>query len=832
MHIDSRAASRHASHLGLVLSAVAGMAGVCSAQQIKWVANPTTGKVVGLTFGSATWDTGQAVAVYYGGNLATVRDQADRDWLVSNFASIWTTTANTGPWTGYTDRVLEGTWRWISGATNTYAPWAPNQPDNGGGNEDWAHFTQSGAAWLLNDGSATFSTRCLIEVDQVRTPSWTWPAAVNTASRPLYNVMDDVNNDARLDYVVGNRDSGTVRIYQNATTAGSLNPVFNLVQEVTNCGAVHSLIVEDMDFDGDKDILGTDVTGNRVFLLTRDAQGFYGAPTTFLSVPSAHGISIGDLDGNGQRDIVVTSIGSDDRVRVFLRNAQGAYPGTASQTLGPIVGDANQPVLGFVNADGFLDAVIAGSSGTSLHLGSASGALAAGTILPTGLSFNAALLDLDTDGDLDLVAPDHANDVLRVYKYGPSGYQAAGTLPCGDGPRWVTSGDLNGDGLADIAAAGEISDAVHVFLNSGLQQPPSTIPNYVLIADHVLVGQDFPTSISIGDLNRDAKNDLLTTCHLANTFTVHINQSFFDCNVNSIADVQDIISGTSTDCNADRIPDDCNLVYQALTDCDFNGIADLCQIQSNPQLDCNGNLSFDGCDIAQGTSLDSNFDGIPDECTQDCNGNGFWDTWEIVAGLQPDCNLSGYPDSCDINGWLGTPPLSRDQNGDAIPDECQPLGSVRCPGDGTGAACPCGNTGGSGRGCRNSLANSQGALLRGIGSASVTNDTVMLIGSGMSNTAVGLYIQGTTAAGASGLGAVFGDGLRCASGVVVRLGIKTAVGGSMEYPLTGDVSVSVKGLIPSTGATRIYQLWYRDPLQFCTSSTFNLTNGVQISWSP
>jgi hypothetical protein len=832
MHPDSKAAIRLATHFGLVCSALAGMATVSSAQQVKWVSNPTTGKTVGLTFGSATWDSSQAVAQYYGGNLATVRDQADRDWLVSNFASAWTTTTNTGPWVGYTDRVLEGTWRWISGATNTYAPWAPSQPDNAGGNEDWAHFNFSNSTWLFNDGPVSFATRALIEINQVRTPSWTWPTTINTASRPLYNVLADVNIDGRLDYVVGNRDSGSVRIYQNATPSASLNPVFNLVQEVINCGSVHTLLVADMDFDGDKDILGTDLSGNRVFLLSRDAQGFYGAPSTFLSVTSAYGITMADLDGNEQKDIVVTSIGADDRIRVFLRNAQGAYPATASQTLGPIVGDAHQASVGDVNADGFLDIVVGGGAGSSLHLGNANGVFTAGTSINTGLSINVALLDLDVDGDLDLVAPDHGADLLRVFRYGASGYQAAGTLPCGDGPRWVTAGDLNGDGLDDIAAAGEISDTVHVFLNSGLQQPPSTIPNYTLIVDHVLVGQDFPTSISIGDLNRDAKFDLLTTCHLSNTFSVHMNQSFFDCNLNSIADSLDISTGASTDCNTDRIPDECNLLYQVLTDCDFNGVADLCQIQSNPQLDCNGNLAFDGCDIAQGTSLDANFDGVPDECSQDCNGNGFWDTWEIASGLQPDCNLSGYPDSCDINGWPGTPPSSRDQNGDTIPDECQPLGTVRCPGDGTAAACPCGNTGGAGRGCRNTVANSLGGLLRCIGEASVSNDTVMLIGSGMSNTAVGLYIQGTTAAGTNGLGAVFGDGLRCASGVVVRLGIKTASGGTSEYPRTGDVPVSIKGLIPATGATRIYQLWYRDPGPFCTSSTFNLTNGVQVIWTP
>jgi hypothetical protein len=31
---------------------------------------------------------------------------------------------------------------------------------------------------------------------------------------------------------------------------------------------------------------------------------------------------------------------------------------------------------------------------------------------------------------------------------------------------------------------------------------------------------------------------------------------------------------------------------------------------------------------------------------------------------------------------------------------------------------------------------------------------------------------------------------------------------------------------------RAYQLWYRDAASFCTASTFNLTNAVEIAWEP
>jgi hypothetical protein len=73
--------------------------------------------------------------------------------------------------------------------------------------------------------------------------------------------------------------------------------------------------------------------------------------------------------------------------------------------------------------------------------------------------------------------------------------------------------------------------------------------------------------------------------------------------------------------------------------------------------------------------------------------------------------------------------------------------------------------------------------------------------------------------------------LRCAGGSVIRLKTKTNVAGASSYPGAGDPAVSVKGQITSPG-TRTYQVWYRNAAAFCTPSTFNLTNGLEIAWAP
>jgi hypothetical protein len=155
-----------------------------------------------------------------------------------------------------------------------------------------------------------------------------------------------------------------------------------------------------------------------------------------------------------------------------------------------------------------------------------------------------------------------------------------------------------------------------------------------------------------------------------------------------------------------------------------------------------------------------------------------------------------------------------------------------CSGDGSGTPCPCGNAGVAGRGCENSFATG-GALLRMTfgGLASVAHDTVELSASGLPASTSVLYFQGTTRVN-GGLGSVFGDGLRCAGGAVVRLATKVASSGSSSYPQPGDPLVSVRGMIPAAGGTRTYQLWYRNAAAFCSADTFNLSNGLELSWGP
>jgi hypothetical protein len=77
-----------------------------------------------LLSNAGTWQDAQAEAVSMGGNLVTINDQAEQDWLTSTFAN------NGLLWTGYTDQETEGVWKWISGENSTYTNWSSGEPNN------------------------------------------------------------------------------------------------------------------------------------------------------------------------------------------------------------------------------------------------------------------------------------------------------------------------------------------------------------------------------------------------------------------------------------------------------------------------------------------------------------------------------------------------------------------------------------------------------------------------------------------------------------------------------------------------------------------------------
>lgn len=166
---------------------------------------------------------------------------------------------------------------------------------------------------------------------------------------------------------------------------------------------------------------------------------------------------------------------------------------------------------------------------------------------------------------------------------------------------------------------------------------------------------------------------------------------------------------------------------------------------------------------------------------------------------------------------------------------CGRPGVPMCFGDGTSGACPCANNGMPAHGCNNSAATG-GARLTSSGWTSLAFDSLKLTSSGELASAFSVFLQGT----AEIAPAFFGDGLRCAGGNLKRLYTKAASSGVVFAPHAGDPSISARssalGNTIAPGATRVYQVYYRDPsLTFCPSpvgNTWNVSNGLRIQWLP
>ncbi|MBL8856958.1 MAG: hypothetical protein JNL28_00415 [Planctomycetes bacterium] len=177
----------------------------------------------------------------------------------------------------------------------------------------------------------------------------------------------------------------------------------------------------------------------------------------------------------------------------------------------------------------------------------------------------------------------------------------------------------------------------------------------------------------------------------------------------------------------------------------------------------------------------------------------------------PDFDFDGIANACDPDSVVVEGPF------------CQ----------GTVAGCPCGGTVQAGTdglgGCDNSSFTG-GARLAASGIASIGSDSLVVTADRLPTGAPILFFEGTLRE-AGGAGVVFGDGLRCVTGNLCRIGVKFATGDTASYPETGDTEISVR-CFAICGSVRHHQGWYRDAAAFCAPEFFNLTNGWTVVWRP
>lgn len=242
----------------------------------------------------------------------------------------------------------------------------------------------------------------------------------------------------------------------------------------------------------------------------------------------------------------------------------------------------------------------------------------------------------------------------------------------------------------------------------------------------------------------------------------------------------------------------------------------------------NGNQNYNSTDwsfVNTGTALEWSTSTF----AQDSNANAI--RWGTTYNFRFDANAVPTPGTISLGTFkvVGTVTTTGD-----VPGGPGAPGADFCAGDGSLVTwCPCANFGALGNGCENSQ-NISGAHMSSAGS--VSPDSVVLTATGELPTSLTIFLQGT-AMNSSGI--VYGDGLRCATGVLKRLYTKTASGGTVSAPTGGDPSITSRsaalGYPNLPGTTRYYMTFYRDGNPtFCPESmggsTFNGTNGQIITW--
>jgi len=290
--------------------------------------------------------------------------------------------------------------------------------------------------------------------------------------------------------------------FVTATSNG--NGVFSLTSSVSNgAGLLADLVMADLDNDGDLDAATVSQSPPEFLLFENDGTGgFTRRPWAAGTSPTL--IRAADFDGDGDVDIAIADNagGGADAILLYQNNGGWNFTLAATKSLtaptdhmavGDWDGDGD-PDIGIVSAAGSYAGFIINNLPTNLGL----------TTYGVVNLFGAEFFDIESDGDLDLLFL-NASGVLNALRSDGFG-NFSGVLnfggPFENGATNFATGDLNGDGNADVVVSEPVASQVAIIQNNGglsYSRPPGYSVSHI------------PGHLAVGDIDGDGDLDIVAT---------------------------------------------------------------------------------------------------------------------------------------------------------------------------------------------------------------------------------------------------------------------------------------------------------------------------------
>jgi hypothetical protein len=291
----------------------------------------------------------------------------------------------------------------------------------------------------------------------------------------------DLDGDGAADIVGSCRADGQLRIWYGDGTGNFPTLPSGSIDLGGGPGGAVQAHVLDGDGDGIRDLACVEIVNSRIFFVRGLGGRNFAAPQEIPLGPFVDArlsaIDVGDLDGDGDTDIVASDF-TGARMLSFLNSGGAVFtPGSAI----PVASEPLTATLADRDGDGDLDLLAGHFASTSIVIwdNQGDGSFAARQdLLSDSPVTDLVLIDWDGDGRLDLLAASFTTSSVDVLLAQGATYGAPAGLGVGFRVRRIQSGDLDGDGVVELVTANFEEAALSIVERdeSGAAVAPSTYP--------------------------------------------------------------------------------------------------------------------------------------------------------------------------------------------------------------------------------------------------------------------------------------------------------------------------------------------------------------------